>query len=78
MSPTLQKPSAPSSDDPLHGRLAVRPQEAWMIIGCRKTKGWTLVRQGRLEAVRIGGMTVITTRSIRELLNLNQISDAAD
>jgi hypothetical protein len=58
------------SDDPLAGTLVVRPQKAWKIIDCGKSKGWDLVKEGRLEAIKIGGMTLITTRSIRALLGI--------
>jgi hypothetical protein len=56
--------------DPLAGKLVVRPKEAWDIIRCGHSKGWELVKEGRLTAIRVGNMTLIHTHSIRELLGL--------
>jgi hypothetical protein len=62
----VQVPSA----DPLAGKLVVRPKEAWAIIRCGHSKGWDLVREGRLTVIKVGAMTLIHAHSIRELLGI--------
>jgi hypothetical protein len=57
-------------DDPLAGKLVVRPKEAWAIIGCGHSKGWELVKEGRLKVTKVGAMTLIHAYSIRELLGV--------
>lgn len=56
--------------DPLAGKLVVRPKEAWAIIRCGHSKGWDLVREGRLTVIKVGAMTLIHAHSIRELLGI--------
>jgi hypothetical protein len=57
-------------DDPLAGKLVVRPKEAWAIIGCGHSTGWKLVKEGRLKVTKVGAMTLIHAHSIRELLGI--------
>ena len=67
------KPTAgPSvvSDDPLTGKVVVRPAEAWKILCCGHNVGCKLINSGRLSVTKVRGITLIHVESIRRLLNL--------
>jgi excisionase family DNA binding protein len=49
-------------------RLAYPPKEAFVAIGCGKTKGYELIAEGKLDARRLGGRTRITAQSIEAYL----------
>jgi len=68
-----EKPSAGPSiaaDDPLTGKVVVRPAEAWKILCCGHNVGYKLIKSGHLTVTKVRGMTLIHVESIRRLLNL--------
>ncbi|MBU8540003.1 helix-turn-helix domain-containing protein [Falsiroseomonas tokyonensis] len=50
---------------PIPEPIFVQPKIAAKILNCGMTKLWELVRQGRLDARRMGRRTPITMASIR-------------
>ena len=58
------------SDDPLTGKVVVRPAEAWKILCCGHNVGYKLINSGHLTVTKVRGMTLIHVDSIRRLLNL--------
>lgn len=65
-----QQVPVPVSVDPLAGRLVIRLKDAFRVIGCGPTKGYELIKDGRLKVTRIDHMTLAYTASIRDLLGL--------
>jgi hypothetical protein len=57
-------------DDPLAGKLVVRLSDAFAILGVGSTKGFELIKDGRLRVVKIDKRTLAYTSSIRELLGI--------
>jgi excisionase family DNA binding protein len=49
--------------------LGYRPAAAGRLIGCGKTMVFKLIREGRLEAVKLGAATIIPRDSIERLMN---------
>ncbi len=47
---------------------AVPAAAAFQMIGIGETTGWRLIREGRLEAVKIGRSTVVTIEAIDNFL----------
>ena len=47
------------------GPLLVPPDTAFQALGIGRTKGWELIRDGRLLARKIGSRTVVEAESIR-------------
>jgi len=37
---------------------------------CKKTKAYDLIREGKLVKVKVGGKTLVTGESVRELLSV--------
>lgn len=48
--------------------LAVTVRQATQMIGCSRSTIYELINEGRLEALKLGTATRITTQSIRELI----------
>lgn len=63
-SPSPVEQSALTKGDEMEP-LGVKPNAAFEAIGCGKTKGWELVRDGELETFKIGAATRVTTESVR-------------
>jgi len=63
--------------DPLEGRLTVRPDEAWRMLGIGHSKGFAMIARGDLTVTRLGGVTLIHADSIRAMLAKSSISDRA-
>jgi excisionase family DNA binding protein len=59
-------PRAPERD--LSLLLSVRVKEACRLTGIGRSKIYLLMREGRLESVKVGSMTLIPVRSLRALL----------
>jgi hypothetical protein len=49
-------------------QMNYRPAQAKQIIGCGTTKLYQLINSGDLEAVKLGGMTIITQAAIDKLI----------
>jgi hypothetical protein len=49
--------------------LGHRPAAAGRLIGCGKTMVFKLIREGRLEAVKLGSATIIPSASIERLIS---------
>lgn len=64
------------ADDPLAGKLVVRLNRAFDVIGCGHSKGFQLIKDGRLKVIKIDGMTLVYAASIRALLGLTDQSTA--
>ncbi len=47
--------------------VAVSPKTAFAALGIGTTKGYELINEGRLEVIKIGRATRITTRSIKAI-----------
>jgi hypothetical protein len=60
--------AAPALADPLEGRLVVRLNEAWDILQVSPSKGFQLIKDGRLKVTRLDRVTLAHVASIRELL----------
>jgi hypothetical protein len=54
--------------DPFAGKVVMRLKEAFAVIGCGPTKGYDLIKDGRLRVTKIDHMTLAYVSSIRELL----------
>ncbi len=50
-------------------RLTVPIPEAGLMLGVSRSTLYVLVSQGHLKAVKVGGRTLITTASIRSLVD---------
>lgn len=50
------------------GAMLLSRKAAFAMIGCGATKGHELINAGLLDARKIGNKTVITTESIRALV----------
>jgi|LakMenE01Jun11ns_1017448.scaffolds.fasta_scaffold9531261_2 excisionase family DNA binding protein len=48
--------------------LAVTVRQAGQMIGCSRSTIYSLIGEGRLEALKLGVATRITTESIRALI----------
>lgn len=59
---------APVSARPLPEPLAVRVPTAAHLLSMSERSVWYLIAKGKLAAVRVGAITLITTASIRALL----------
>ena len=46
-------------------KLVYRPAEVQAALGIRNTKFWALVKEGKLEARKIGSATVVPAESLR-------------
>ena len=56
--------------------LAVTVPVARQTIGLGNTKIWELIKEGKLQTVRVGGRTLVIYRSIEELLGVSKGADA--
>lgn len=57
--------SAPVKDEP----ILVRPKQAFQMLGVKKTLGFQMLADGRLERVRLGPRAVgVTVASIKRLV----------
>jgi hypothetical protein len=54
--------------DPLAGKLCIRPNDAWPILGIGPSLGWELIKDGRLKTTKIGKARLIFVSSIQDLL----------
>lgn len=63
-----QRTAAAATADPLEGRLVVRLNEAWDILQVSPSKGFQLIKDGRLKVTRLDRITLVHVSSIRELL----------
>lgn len=45
-----------------------RPTEVQGVLGIKKTKFWSLVKEGKLEAKKLGRATVITADSLKRFV----------
>ena len=48
--------------------VLIKPAEAFTAIGVGLTKGYELINEGELKAVKIGRSTRITVDSVREFV----------
>ena len=55
-------------DIPVADRLLVTPREAGQLIGCRRTKVFEMLKDGRLTRVKRGGQTLIQVSEIKALV----------
>jgi hypothetical protein len=47
----------------------IRPKQAWELLNIGPTKFWALVKEGKLEAVKISkGVTLVSGASIKSLI----------
>jgi excisionase family DNA binding protein len=56
------------SDIPWHEKPAVRVREGAELLGIGSTKTYQLLKDGRLEAIKIDERTLISVASIKRLL----------
>jgi hypothetical protein len=49
-------------------KLVYRPAEAQAALGIKNTKFWELVKEGKLEARKLGGCTVVPAESLRRFV----------
>ena len=61
---TFKAVPTPPSVEP----LVVRPRDAWRMLGCGNTHGYSLLAAGELETYREGGARKITVESIRRYI----------
>jgi hypothetical protein len=65
MQPKQIDPSPAASGPAGFGPLLVPPDAAFQALGIGRTKGWELIRDGRLLARKIGSRTVVEAESVR-------------
>jgi len=58
----------PGNPSPAVEPLGYRPADACVMLGIGQTKMKELIREGRVESVKIGRSRIVTARSIKELL----------
>jgi hypothetical protein len=58
-------------------KLVYRPAEAQAALGIKNTLFWQLVKEGKLEARKIGAATVITAESLQAFVANLPKSNAA-
>ena len=66
--------------------LAVRPSEAWRMLGIAPSTGWKWVKDGRLSVVRVGpNCTMVPVAELRDFIarhtvpaSPRNLPDAAD
>jgi hypothetical protein len=56
---------SPSSTNTEPLALAVKPKQAWAMLGCGATRGYELLAAGELDSFRDGRSRKITVKSIR-------------
>jgi hypothetical protein len=49
-------------------KLVYRPAEAQAALGIKNTKFWALVKEGQLEARKIGNATVVPAESLHRFV----------
>ena len=49
-------------------KLVYRPREAQEALGIKNTKFWALGKEGKLEARKMGGATVVPAESLRRFV----------
>ena len=49
-------------------KLVYRPAEAQAALGIKNTKFWALVKEGKLEARKIGAATVVPAESLHRFI----------
>jgi hypothetical protein len=67
---TNARRSAPPAD-PLAGKIVIRPNDAWPLLGIGPSLLWEMIADGRLRSTKIGDARLIFVSSIRELLEAN-------
>jgi excisionase family DNA binding protein len=63
------KQGSPPDDPYLTLPLTVRVKEACRLTGIGRSKLYLLMREGQLEFVKVGTMTLISMASLKELLD---------
>lgn len=58
-----------SPTPPLDERFALRPARAAEALDCSRPTIYALIRNGDLDAVKVGGCRLVTVESIRRLLD---------
>lgn len=84
---TTKASAAPSFrlSTPLLEVLAVRPREAWRMLGISASSGWKWIRLGKIRVIRVGpNVTMIEMAELRRFLAAHatepppELPDAAD
>ena len=57
--------------------ITVKPQVAFTALGVGKTKGWELIARGDLKSLKIDGVTLVTTESVKALVQRKLEAEAA-
>lgn len=55
--------------------LAVSISEFCRLVSLGRTTAFALAREGQIEVRRVGGRTLVLTRSIDRLLNLSKVGE---
>jgi len=63
-------PAEPQAPDPLEGRVTVSLSEAVQLSGRSRTWWFEARRDGRVKAVRVGGVDMIPTTELRRIQRL--------